>query len=291
MKKDLKEYKINKVFNNNVIWVLDTKNGEEMVLVGKGIGYGLSKGQVVKIDTANIERQFYFYDKPNYQQYKGIISNINKKIIGVTEEIIAMVCRELREPLNEHIHVALADHINFILERLKGGLEITNPFLIEIQTLYSTEYRLASKAGEMIMRELGIEIPDGEKGFLAMHFHAARVNKGVSRTVKYISLVNKMVSIIEEELGINLDKKDVNYARIITHIRFALERMEKGVDVVNPLLERIQSEFPLAFKIAEKLGRTIEERFERSVPRGEIGYLAIHLQRIILTERGRKKSS
>lgn len=117
MNGELKEYKVNKVFNNNVIWVTDIKTQEEAVLVGKGIGFGLSKEQMAKINTADIERQFYFFDKSNYQQYKGIINYINKRIIGVSEEIIAMVCRELGEPLNEHIHVALADHINFTLEK------------------------------------------------------------------------------------------------------------------------------------------------------------------------------
>lgn len=284
MNGELKEYKVNKVFNNNVIWVTDIKTQEEAVLVGKGIGFGLSKEQMAKINTADIERQFYFFDKSNYQQYKGIINYINKRIIGVSEEIIAMVCRELGEPLNEHIHVALADHINFTLERLEGNLEITNPFLVEIQTLYPTEYRLASKAAEIIKRELGIDIPEGEKGFIAMHIHAARVNREVSRTVKYTSLINKMVNIIEGETGIKLDKNGMNYARLITHMRFAIERMEKDIQSVNPLLERIESEFPTAFSIAEKLGRVMEERFEKPVPKEELGYLAIHLQRIILAE-------
>ncbi|QSQ09146.1 PtsGHI operon antiterminator [Koleobacter methoxysyntrophicus] len=284
MNGELKEYKVNKVFNNNVIWVTDIKTQEEAVLVGKGIGFGLSKEQMAKINTADIERQFYFFDKSNYQQYKGIINYINKRIIGVSEEIIAMVCRELGEPLNEHIHVALADHINFTLERLEGNLEITNPFLVEIQTLYPTEYRLASKAAEIIRRELGIDIPEGEKGFIAMHIHAARVNREVSRTVKYTSLINKMVNIIEGETGIKLDKNGMNYARLITHMRFAIERMEKDIQSVNPLLERIESEFPTAFSIAEKLGRVMEERFEKPVPKEELGYLAIHLQRIILAE-------
>lgn len=284
MNGELKEYKVNKVFNNNVIWVTDIKTQEEAVLVGKGIGFGLSKEQLAKINTADIERQFYFFDKSNYQQYKGIINYINKRIIGVSEEIIAMVCRELGEPLNEHIHVALADHINFTLERLEGNLEITNPFLVEIQTLYPTEYRLASKAAEIIKRELGIDIPEGEKGFIAMHIHAARVNREVSRTVKYTSLINKMVNIIEGETGIKLDKNGMNYARLITHMRFAIERMEKDIQSVNPLLERIESEFPTAFSIAEKLGRVMGERFEKPVPKEELGYLAIHLQRIILAE-------
>lgn len=284
MNGELKEYKVNKVFNNNVIWVTDIKTQEEAVLVGKGIGFGLSKEQMAKINTADIERQFYFFDKSNYQQYKGIINYINKRIIGVSEEIIAMVCRELGEPLNEHIHVALADHINFTLERLEGNLEITNPFLVEIQTLYPTEYHLASKAAEIIKRELGIDIPEGEKGFIAMHIHAARVNREVSHTVKYTSLINKMVNIIEGETGIKLDKNGMNYARLITHMRFAIERMEKDIQSVNPLLERIESEFPTAFSIAEKLGRVMEERFEKPVPKEELGYLAIHLQRIILAE-------
>ena len=102
-----------------------------------------------------------------------------------------MVSKELEEPLNEHIHVALADHIGFTLERLQSGLEITNPFLEEIKALYPKEYKLASRAAIMIEEKFKVYIPQGEKGFIAMHIHSAMVNRELSKTVKNTSMINK----------------------------------------------------------------------------------------------------
>lgn len=65
----------------------------------------------------------------HFRQYEAVAGHIGKRVIEVAEEIIVMATAELKIPLNEHIHVALADHINFTLERLAGGLEIQILFL------------------------------------------------------------------------------------------------------------------------------------------------------------------
>jgi len=268
-----------KVLNNNVIMAQDESTGEEAVLVGKGLRFNARPGEKVK---DKIEKVFYFFDESQLKQYKNILNSIDRRIIGLTEEILAMVARELAEPLNEHIHVALADHISFTLERLSGGLEIENPFLEEIKALYPRDYELACKAAGMIEEKFDVTIPDGEKGFIAMHLHAARENRELSKTVKYTSMINKMVEIIEEELGIKLDKNEINYARLLVHLRFALQRIDSNIPIKNPLLARIKKEFAKSFKIAEKIGRFIQERLGRLPPKDELGYLALHIQRIYM---------
>ena len=276
-------FNVIKVLNNNVVMARDETTGEEAVLVGKGLGFNAKPGEKVK---EKIEKVFYFFDESQLNQYKNILNSIDRRIIGLTEEILAMAEKELAEPLNEHIHVALADHISFTLERLSGGLEIENPFLEEIKALYPQDYELASKACSMIEKKFDVKIPDGEKGFIAMHLHAARKNNELSRTVKYTSMINKMVEIIEQELDINLDRNEVNYARLLVHLRFALQRVENGISIKNPLLFHIKKEFAKSYKIAEKIGRFIKESLGKLPPRDEIGYLALHIQRIYIERQG-----
>ncbi|HHW01287.1 MAG TPA: transcription antiterminator [Thermoanaerobacterales bacterium] len=272
-------FNVIKVLNNNVIIAQDESTGEEAVLVGKGLGFNAKPGEKVK---DKIEKVFYFFDESQLKQYKNVLNSIDRRIIGLTEEILAMVDRELAEPLNEHIHVALADHISFTLERLSGGLEIENPFLEEIRALYPRDYELACKAAEMIEEKFDVKIPDGEKGFIAMHLHAARKNRELSKTVKYTSMINRMVEIIEEELGIKLDKDEINYARLLVHLRFALERIESNATIKNPLLNRIKKDLAKSYRIAEKIGDFIRERMGKVPPRDELGYLAMHIQRLYM---------
>lgn len=274
----MQSFILNKVLNNNVIMAKDTKNGEEAVLVGKGLGFEAKPGK--EVDEEKIEKIFYFFDEAQYKQYKNILDSVDRQIIGLTEEILAMAAKQLDEPLNEHIHVALADHINFTLERLAGNLEIENPFLEEIRALYPQDYELACKAADMIEQKFNVKIPDGEKGFIAMHLHSARANRELSRTVKYTSMINRMVEIIEEELGLKLDRDEINFARLLVHLRFALERVDRDIPIKNPLQARIKKEFGQSYKVAEKIAGFIRERMGKNPPQDELGYLALHIQRI-----------
>lgn len=267
-------FRIIKVFNNNVIMAKDRLNQKEVVLVGKGLGFDAKPGGM--IDNEKIEKVFSFVDKNKLEQ----LNNFNEDIIGVTEEIISMVSKELQEPLNEHIHVALADHIGFTLERLKTGLEITNPFIEEIKALYSREYELACQAAEMIEEKFETNIPDGEKGFIAMHIHSSRINRDLAKTVENTTMINKMVEIAEGELNAKLNRQDANYARLLVHLRFALDRINSNTTIKNPLLKKIKSEFADSYSIANKLAEYIRERLGKSPPEDEIGYLALHIQRI-----------
>lgn len=280
----LAAYTVIKSFNNNVVLASDEKTKEEVVLVGRGIGFNVRPGD--KVDETKIEKVFYFFDKDQFNHYETVIRRIDRRVIGVAEEIIAMAYREFKTPLNEHIHVALADHINFTLERLAGGLEIKNPFLDEIKVLYPEDYELACRAARLIEERFGVEIPDGEKGFIAMHIHSAKSNKEVSKTVKYASMINKMIEIIEEELGEKIERDGINYSRLLVHLRFTLERVDKDIPIRNPLLANIKKEFRGSYAIAKKLGNFICERMGKKVPEDELGYLALHIHRISLSLSG-----
>jgi len=272
-------YKICKVLNNNVILAYDIKTNKELVLVGKGVGFGHKKNEEVLIDAEDIEKFFINYDEKSKNEYLQLINELDSKVMGISEEIIVLAENKLKK-LNPHIHIALTDHISFALERLKNGFEINNPFTEEIKILYPDEYEVGIKASEMLYNRLKIKIPVSEIGFIAMHLHAARQNKKVSETVKYTSFLKNIVKMIEDEINIKLYVNDLSYKRLITHLRFSLDRMEKGKMIQNPLLKKIKFEFKETYKLAEKIGRKINKKLDLSVSEDELGYLTIHLHRL-----------
>ena len=85
---------------------------------------------------------------------------VDSRVRGGSEEIIAMVSDQLKEELNQHIRIGLADHIAFSLKRIRDGIEVANPFLAETRTLYSNEYNLAEKSVQMIEKRFNIFIPE-----------------------------------------------------------------------------------------------------------------------------------
>lgn len=159
-------YIINKTLNNNV--VIATKNDLKYILVGKGIGFAKKENDIIN-DENSIEKIFVSLD---------VFSNkdIDEAILGVTQEIIAIAENDLGENLNSRIHVGLTDHIHFAIKRIYDGINITNPFLSQTKALYEEEYNIAAKAVELIRERIGVDIPEDEIGFIALHIRASRPN-------------------------------------------------------------------------------------------------------------------
>lgn len=276
---DRLEYDVIKVLNNNVILVRDLSAGQETVLIGNGIGFQCKTGTRVKLPADRIEKSFVAYDKKIKNKYLQIIKQLDGEILGLGEEIILMAEKELGK-MNSHIHIALTDHIAFALDRLQDGLEITNPFFEEIKILYNEEYKLGTKAAELIQKRLGVEIPDSEIGFIALHLHAARQNIKVSQTVKYTSLLKQLITIVEDELGKKLNPTELSYTRLLNHLRFSIDRVEKNKKITNPLLSRIKEEFKESYQLADKIANQIEKSLQVTVSEDERGYITLHLYRL-----------
>lgn len=276
----LEKYFVKKVFNNNVILVEKDEMGTELILIGRGIGFSKSSGDNFLKNELEIEKEFVPLQGEKRENYLQLLEEIDSQVISLSEEIISMINERFSEDLDPHIRIGLTDHIAFTIRRINEGMEVANPFLAETRTLYSREYNIAQIAVNMIEEEFEIEIPEGEVGFIALHIHGARKKRGVSKTLKNTSLIKDLVSRIEENLSRELDYDSLNYARLVNHLRFALERIEKADNNENPLLENIKDNFKDSYQLAGELAEIINERLDYQVSEDEKGFMALHLQRL-----------
>lgn len=268
--------KVLKVFNNNVLLV--DEQGKEKILFGKGIGFGKHIGDIIN-KNIEVEKVFSIEDKDNSNNFNELISYADNNVIGLCEEIICMISDELGEELNEKIHISLTDHINFALKRLKENEEIQNPFLVETETLYRREFDIAAKAARTLEKAAGVNVPEGEIGFIALHIHSARNDGKLSNTLKYNFLSNSIVEFIEDELNMEIDRQSLDYARFITHIRFAIERILTDNPIKNDLITEIKNKYKGSYELAQKVAKLIEEQLDIKVVEDEIAYMAIHIER------------
>lgn len=269
--------KVIKAFNNNIVLV--ETEGKEKMLLNKGVGFGKRPGDVVDKGTS-IEKIFIIEDKDNIRNFKELVNNIDKEFIGFCEEIIYFISKELNQELSENIHIGLIDHLSFAIKRLKNKEEIQNPFLVEIETLYNIEFLLAEKVAIKIEEHIGIDIPAGEIGFIALHIHSARNNGKLSNTIKYSFISNSIIEYVEDFLNIEIDRKSLDYARFLTHLRFAIERIINNESISNDFIDIIKSKYRKSYRIARKAGKILEENLDGvSVVEDEIAYLAMHIER------------
>ncbi|MEW9052227.1 MAG: PRD domain-containing protein [Neobacillus sp.] len=270
---------ISKILNNNVL-IADHPSFEEVVLIGKGIGFNRKQGD--SIDTDSVDKLFVLKNEKEQENYIKLLPFIDNETQEVIILAIDLIKQRMHVPLNEHIHVALTDHLMFAISRTTKGLEITNPFLVETKTLYRHEYEVAADVVRLINEKAGVLLPQGEVGFIALHIHSAITNKNISDINQYSQLVGRLVGMVEEQFQIEIDKESVDYMRLVRHLRFTIERVIKGERVEEPekIATLLKQEYPLCYNLSWKLIKVMQQTLKLKVFDAEAVYLTLHLQRI-----------
>lgn len=271
------DYEVIKPFNNNV--VLAKQQGIEKILIKKGIGFSAKAGDRIPKAT-DLERVFVIENPETSQKFKQLISGIDQQLVGVCEEVLHLICTATGEKLNEEMHIRLTDHIAFTVLRLQKNDRIENPFLVEIETLYGKEMAIAREAIALLEKALGLSIPDAEAGFIALHIHSLKSKDKLSNTIKYAYICNSALEIIEDELGIAIDRKSIDYARFTSHVRYAVERILKNIAIKNDLLATIKKTYQDSYRLAKVVAAMMQDELYAKVPEEEIGYLAMHIERL-----------
>ncbi|MFD2680065.1 glucose PTS transporter transcription antiterminator GlcT [Bacillus seohaeanensis] len=270
---------VKKVLNNNVVIAVHDSY-DEVVLIGKGIGFNRTKGEALQNDIA--EKMFVLKGEKEQEQYKKLLPHLNDETLSVIISAIELIRERTNSFLNEHIHIALTDHILFAINRLMRGLEIRNPFLIETRALYPFEYEIAREVVDMINIEADVKLPEGEIGFIALHIHSAMTNKDLSEVNQHSQLIAKLTQMIEEQLEVELKKDSVDYMRLVRHLRYTIERVLKGEQVEEPdkIAKLLKEEYPLCYNLSWKLIKVMQQTLWKPVYDAEAVYLTMHLQRI-----------
>ncbi|MCM3337158.1 PRD domain-containing protein [Paenibacillus sp. MER TA 81-3] len=270
------ERKIVHILSHNVV-MTKLSTGKNSIAFGKGIGFQRKPG--MPVNEADIKQEFLLQTSAVLEHYEHILNAVDFKIIGVVEEVIAFAQGHLEGDFSETIHSALVDHINLAIERTKRGLFIRNPFMFEIQHLYRDEYRVAEHAIDYLNEQLDVELPPDEIAFLAMHFHGARRSEKGGHAVSEIKIISK---VLEEgkKIGIRFDES-LSTILFIGHVKGLIDRVKAGKTLNNSLLVQIREEYEDAYEQAIMLAGAIADGLKKPVPAEEIGFLTMHLERLV----------
>lgn len=121
----------------------------------------------------------------------------------------------LNTNLKSSFTFVLADHLNFAVERIKKGLVISNPLQYDIEHLYEKEMELAEWAISLIDKKNRIKLP---------HAEAAEVASQMENKNDIEWVIEDVTKIVEESLGLKLDRKEFNYSRFVTHVQYLIQR-------------------------------------------------------------------
>lgn len=215
----------------------------------------------------------------------NLLKQIDEKFFFSAEHIINHAETVLMEKLNEHLIIALTDHIAFSAENILHGIIVKNKLLSEIEVLYPEEFSIAQWAVGYLNDELGIPYGYDEAGYIAIHLHSARVGQTDNqKSIREVTIISDIICLIENELSLNLhtDNMSLNYSRLANHLRLLLQRFKRNQYAVldEDILKIVKQKYQESYEIAKKIRVLLLKTYHLSITKEELGYLAIHIERL-----------
>lgn len=271
---------IDRVINNNVVVILDLAD-KERVIMGKGVGYQKKPGDI--LDEKNIEKTFVLSTEMESIHFLKLAREMPYEYMKVSMNIVAYAENSLNKKLNESIHYLLMDHLNFAIERIGKGIIIPNTMLWEIKHYYSHEFRIGQEAVEIIRRHIGVELPEEEAGFIALHILNGEMDLDIHASREMTKMIQNVFSIVRFHFQIVIDEESLDYERFATHLKFFIQRAMQGKHSrmwEKELMEMICFRYQEAYLCAGKVREYIERTTPYEVADEEMVYLCVHIQRL-----------
>lgn len=275
---------IQKVINNNVISAYD-ENQQEVVIMGKGIGFKAHTGDA--IDESRVEKVFRIENEKLSRQFQEILENIPLEHMQLTSDIITYAKKNLNVQLNQSIYITLTDHINFAIQRQVQGIQLKNALLWEIKKFYHREYLMGKYAINLLNEKLGTKFSEDEAGFIALHFVNAEYDTTINDTFAMTNMIQGILELVKQEMGIEFDEESLHYERFVTHLKFLAQRLYRHELLKDEEIEfakLMENKYPGEYECSKHIAEYIEKEYGGQISGEEIMFLAIHIKRVCMTD-------
>lgn len=275
--------RISKVLNNNVAVVLN-EQGEEKIVMGRGICFKKKAGEEILPET--VDKVFSLAEGEVSSKFQALVQDIPLEHMVLGEEIIAEAKQRLGKRLNDMVYISLIDHVHTSIVRFLEGVTVKNVLLWDIRRFYKEEYQIGLWALEQIQEKFKVRLPEDEAGFIALHLANAQMDQEVMHNMYEITrIMQELVNIVRYYFQISFDEDDVYYYRFITHLKFFAKRLvERRIyteDDNDDLWEVIRGKYPKAYGCVEKITQFIRKKYEYELSKEEQLYLTIHIERVV----------
>ncbi len=279
--------RIFKILNNNVAVGMD-ENGQEKIVMGRGICYKKKPGDAILEEE--IDKTFFLSAADISNKFQELIQDIPIEHMAVGEEIIAEAERRLDKKLNDTVYISLIDHVHTSIVRFLEGVTVKNVLLWDIRRFYKEEFKIGLWALELIQEKCKVMLPEDEAGFIALHLANAQMDQESMHNMYEITrIIQEVVNLVKYYFKIDFHEDDVYYFRFITHLKFFAQRLvEQKVyteDDIEDLWAVIRGKYPKSFDCVERITKFIESKYKYHLSKEEQLYLTIHIERVVSKNR------
>lgn len=273
-----------KKLNNNFAICMD-KEGKELIAYGKGIGF--PKVPYELTDLNQIDRTFYDID----DKYLDLLQELPEKVLDFAAKLVDIAHNELQYELNPNLVMTLADHIHFCIQRARKKIVAQMPLISEIEQSFPKEAKIGKYAVRQMERRFAVQLNENEASGIAISFANARnsAEKKADTSIQkwFHEALEDTISIVEDTVGILIERESFNFARYSSHLMYLLKRIDSNqtLDTDNGIMyQSIREEFPEIAECIDKIEVYFEKRFDIQLSKEEKMYLMLHINRICVRE-------
>lgn len=271
---------IKKSLNNSMLLV--DNDQREMILFGKGIGFGAKPG--TSIDLAQVEKVFLPLSDLKSRHFLSLTDTIPAAFFDISHDILTLARSQCGDRLNSVLLFTLAEHLHFAVERSRSGQLIHNKLSWEVKRYYPQEYGVGLLARAQVNDKFDVELPEDEAVNIAFHLINASSLDDDSSAHQQVELVNRIAEIVRYKLGKAIDTQSVNYMRFITHLRYFAERVLAGkiaLSETEDFYQELMRHRPDAMTVAWVIRDYVQDKYQLTLPKDELTWLSIHISRLM----------
>ena len=268
------------IINNNVVSSRGD-DGKEVVVMGRGLGFGKKKGDI--LPEAYIDKIFTIEDETELRKFKDLLVSIPIEHLQVSNEIISYAKEKLDTKLHPNIYLTLTDHISFAIKRKEEGQIFQIPMENEIKRFFPLEYQIGEQSVELIYKRLGYQLPPDEAAALAIHFVNAEFDIKSRDTWIITKMIGDILNIISEKID-GLKEESVEKDSFMANLKLLSYRLA----MTQPLKEKgdeklynfVKENYPDEWEIIEEVNDYITAEYNCKLTEEEKLHFTIQIKRI-----------
>ncbi|GAA3011444.1 PRD domain-containing protein [Tetragenococcus solitarius] len=272
---------VKKVLNSSV--VLADKDGSEMIVLGKGIGFSRKKEEL--IDENDVDKIFIPLNESKNEYILELIDDIPLAFFELTKKIVALAEEQLDTKLNNNIFLTLTDHLHFALDRYQSGINIANRLYWEIKNYYPKEYAVSTQAVKIINQYFDVVLPQEEAANIAFHLINAQSEDESTDSLASAKMIGGIVNMVRYSIQTEVDENSVHYLRFITHVKYFVERFYTGKlmddEGGSELYKQMWTLYPSAMEVGIKVQDYLSKMYDKTISEEEVAYLGVHINRLM----------
>jgi len=219
-------------------------------------------------------------------------------------EVIDAICACIDEALaDSNVRISsiayhsLAVHLAIALLRVRNDCYVPMDTAQLDRLAHSDEYASAQRLATILGARFGVELPDEEVAYLAIHLAGKRDLGDLSASLceqetsplvigeDVWGVVSHMIDLVWRSYRFDFREDLELRMNLARHVIPLSVRLRNGLRIDNPLISEIRSRYPLALAMATECAPALAESYGAVPSEDEIGYIALAFELALERQR------